>query len=268
MSFFANNESINGQWVQLLMKAGFGLLLVLTVLFIVMTINQIQKSQFIGEAADIQNTITVRGTGEATAVPDSAQFSVGVTNTAESVDTAQTQSTKAINTIIDYLQSEGVAEESIRTTSYNVSPQYAQQQRFSRARQDNREVVGYEVSQRLEVTVDDTEKAGELLSGVGERGADSVSQLSFVVSDDDKLQRQARTDAITDARESAQELANALGVQLGDVVSYSQAGNVRPMIEQQEAFDAAGSAGDTASPQVPTGENSVRTQASVTFEIN
>lgn len=254
----------------LLLKAGLALLVVLTVMFVVMTVNQIRKGKFIGEAADIQNTITVTGTGEATAVPDSARFSVGVTHEAETVAKAQTQSTEAINKIISYLKENGVSEKNIKTVNYNVSPryQYQETQGIPRPPKGERQLAGYEVSQQLEVTVHDTNQAGKLLSGVGERGADSVSDLSFVVSDENKLKQKAQVNAIANARENARELAKALGVTLGEVVSYSQTGNIRPIEYEQATLDSAAGRGGGEKPQVPAGENRVRTEASVTFAIN
>lgn len=268
MNLFSSDDTF-GEWKQRFAKVGLGLLVVLTALFVVMTVNQIRKSKFIGEAADIQNTITVTGTGEATAVPDSARFTVGVTNEAESVADAQSQSAEAINGIIDYLKSEGVKEKHIKTVDYSVDPRYEYEQNRAvpRPPEGERQLVGYEVSQRLEVTVEDTSKAGKLLSGVGERNVDSVSGLSFVVSDENQLEQQAQVDAISNARENARELAKALGVKLGEVVSYSQSGGFQPVEFKRSALDDAQAGGDAVSPQVPTGENRVRTEANVTFSI-
>jgi uncharacterized protein YggE len=89
-------------------KTVLALLLIVTFFFVVMSVNQIRQGAYIGQSQDVQNTISVNGTGEATAIPDSARFTVGVRNEAETVEVAQAQSAETINEIIDYLQEAGV----------------------------------------------------------------------------------------------------------------------------------------------------------------
>ncbi len=241
-----------------------------TAFLVVLTFNELKRGSYIGQTNDVQNTISVSGTGEATAVPNSARFTVEVQHEAEAVTEAQNQSTEAINEIINYLQDAGVQEENIKTTDYNISPQYEYEEADGEVRRPpsgERQLAGYEVSQRLEVTTDDTDQAGELLSGVGERGADSVSSLSFVVDDENALQRTARLNAIADARENARQLAQALGVELTGVVGYSQSGGARPLQYERAEMTADDADGGSASPQVPTGENRLETQVEVVYEI-
>lgn len=262
MSFFKNKHE------DTVTKSIIALLVVATAFLFILTINEIRRGGHIGQAEDVQNTITVTGTGEATAIPNSARFTVGVVNEAEVAETAQTQSTEEINAIIGYLRDQGVAEENIKTISYNISPQYAFSNQGSiRPPTGERQLVGYEVSQRLEVTTENTDQAGTLLSGVGERGADNVSSLSFVVEDEQALERQAQVNAISDARENARELAEALGVNLASVVGYNQRGGVQPYRLESAAVTADDSGG-SATPEIPTGENRLEVEVEVIYEIN
>lgn len=244
-----------------------------TAFLIVLTFNELLRGQYIGQAKNVQNTISVSGTGEATAVPDTARFTVGVQHEGETVAAAQSQSTEAINEIISYLKEAGVQEKNIKTINYNISPRYEYEETQASRRDGRRpptgerQLVGYEVSQTLEVTTKNTDQAGELLSGVGQRGADSVSSLSFVVDDENALQQTARMKAIADARKNAQQLAQALGVELAGVVGYNQSGGVRPLKRERVEMSADNAAGGGASPQIPTGENRLETQVEVTYEI-
>ena len=124
-----------------------------------------------------------------------------------------------------------------------------------------------QIIQNLEITVNDTEQAGELLSGVGSRGADNVSSLQFVVEDEESVQREALVNAIADARENAEELAKALGVSLDKIVGYNELGGVSPMyrMEQSAMANDAGMGG--ASPQIPIGENRIQTGVQVIYKI-
>jgi uncharacterized protein YggE len=67
------------------------------------------------------------------------------------------------------------------------------------------------VTQTISIKVRVTEKAGEILSGAGSRGATNVSGLTFTVDDEEKVLAEARTKAIADAQEKAEELADELG---------------------------------------------------------
>lgn len=260
---------IDEKYTTPLTKAVLALLIIVTFFFVVMSINEIREGAYIGQSADVQNTITVSGTGESTAIPDSARFSVGVNHEAETVEEAQTQSTEAINEIIGYLEDAGVSEDNIKTTSYNVSPRYEYIEARIGQPRGERQLAGYEVSQRLEITIEDTEQAGELLSGVGERGADNVSQLQFVVDDEESVIREARTDAIADARENAEALADALGVRLDGIVGFNELGGVSPYarMEQQMMADDALGMGGASAPQIPTGENRIESQVQVIYKI-
>lgn len=248
-------------------KAVLALLLIVTFFFVVMSINEVREGAYIGQSQDVQNTISVNGSGEATAIPDSARFSVGVQHEAKTVEEAQAQTTETMNEIIDYLQGAGVEEQNIKTINYNISPRYVYNNSGIGIPRGDRELVGYEVSQNLQITVNDTQQAGELLSGVGSRGADNVSSLQFVVEDEESVQREALVNAIADARENAKELADALGVTLDKIVGYSEIGGVSPMYRMEQAAFAADTGMGGATPQVPTGENRIQTGVQVTYKI-
>jgi uncharacterized protein YggE len=129
---------------------------------------------------------------------------------------------------------------------------------------------GYQVSQTLTVKVRDTDKAGDILSGVGSLGASQVSGLSFTIDDQDALEAQARGKAIDDARAKAEALAKQLHVSLVRVVGFSESGNY-PM---PYAYNArAGMAMDAvtleskSAPALPVGENKITSSVSISYEI-
>jgi uncharacterized protein YggE len=122
----------------------------------------------------------------------------------------------------------------------------------------------------LSVKVKDTTKAGELLSGVGTKGASQVSGLSFTVEDEDALKAQARDKAISSAKSKADELASQLGVQIVRVVGFNEnSGGYPIMYAKTAAMDSMGGARAEAAPApaIPTGENKISSSVSVTYEI-
>lgn len=269
MSLFSAKE--DNHWQNLLIKAGFALLVTGSVFLLILSINQIRSGQYIGQAERYQNTINVSGEGEVFAIPDTAEFTFTVTEEAESVANAQESVTERANSITSFLQESGVEDSDLQTTSYNVNPRYEYQDTsgIPRPPQGERSLVGYEVSQTTRVTVRDTSQVGDLLGGLGERNVSSVSDISFTVEDKGEVREDARSKAITDAQDKAQTLADQLGVQLGSVVNFDESTN-QPQFRYEMADTAAGMSGDdTASaPQISPGENSITSNVNITYEIN
>lgn len=236
-----------------------------------------KEFRFVGSGTTATNTITVTGEGEVFAVPDLATFSVTVTEEAKEVRDAQKVATEKINDIIDYLKKEGVEEKDIKTTSYNVYPKYEWVEtqvecvRYPCPPSGNQEMVGFEVSQTIDVKVRDTEKAGDLLSGVGNRGVNSVSGLTFTIDDEEALTAEARGKAIEDARTKAAELAKQLNVRLVRIVGFNEDGGYPIYYKRDMAvmtMEAGGFGGDVApAPSLPTGENKITSNVSITYEI-
>ena len=92
-----------------------------------------------------------------------------------------------------------------------------------------------------------------------------IQGVSFTIDKPDDLQRQAREQAIADARDKADTLAKASGVSLGDAISISEGGGVQP-VPATAAFDRAAGA---AAPQTPIqpGELDVTVTVNVTWAI-
>jgi uncharacterized protein YggE len=249
-------------------------LIVLMVYLGVLALSTLKGIKYIGAGVPATNTISVSGEGEVFAVPDTAQFTATVMETGSDVKTAQDKAAQKANDIMSYLKGAGIAEKDIQTADYSVSPQYEYQQATGAACRDGycppgRQVLkGYQVSETLSVKVRDTKKAGDLLSGVGSRGASSVSGLNFTVADEDALKAQARDKAIADARAKAQQLAGSLRVSLVRIVGFSENGALPPVPYAAKTMSlAAQDAGGAVAPEIATGQNKITSTVSLSYEI-
>ncbi len=254
------------RWPRMMAAVALG---VLAIFLLVSTLVALKSYRYVGSGVAATNTISVNGEGEVFAVPDTATFSVTVQEEAKDVKSAQSVATKKGNDIIAYLKKQGIDEKDIQTTDYNVYPQYDYTNSvctggYCPGKQSLR---GYRVSETLTVKVRDTSKAGDLLSGVGSRGASQVSGLSFTIDDQKGLEASARGKAIDDAHTKAEALAKQLGVSLVRVVGFQESGGGGPVYYAKAMSADSVGLGGAPAPEIATGQNKITSNVSVTYEI-
>jgi len=194
-------------------------------------------------------SFTVSGNGKAVGIPNVAQFSFGViTEGGKDIASLQAENSKKGNDIIGFIKSKGIEGKDIQTQSYNIEPRY-----------QKLEIIGYTVSQTVSVKIRDFSKIGDILLGIAEIGANSVSQLSFKIDDPTSLQNEAREKAIANAKEDAWAMAKAGKFRLGRLISISQ-GNSFP---QPLLYGAA----EKSAPTIEPGSQEINVAVSLTYEI-
>lgn len=239
----------------------------------VQTLAGVMNIRYIGAGVQATNTINISGYGEAFGAPDIATFSFTVSSEKSTVAAAQADATAKINAATAYLKGAGIADKDIRTSDYSINPQYNYTTEVCAVgvpcRGGTQTLRGYQVRQTTSVKVRDTAKAGDLLAGVGSKGATEVSGLSFTFDDPNKLQNDARANAIADAKQKADLLAKQLGVHLIRVVSYNDSGNYPQPYYGKDMAVGMGSAGTAAvsAPEISIGENKVTSNVNITYEI-
>ncbi|MBV9159882.1 MAG: SIMPL domain-containing protein [Candidatus Kaiserbacteria bacterium] len=250
---------------------GSAALAMLALFLLLASLGELKGYRYIGSGVTATNTITVSGEGIVYAVPDTGEFSFSVMQTGKDVTTAQTQVNTKANDIIDYLKQAGIDEKDIQTTDYSVNPHYEWSATTCPAGgycPGKQTITGYDVSETLTVKVRDTKKAGDLLSGVGSRGATNVSGLNFTVANQDLIEAQARDKAIQAAKDKANTLARSLGVSIVRVVGFDEGGNNRIYYAKSAdvSLQASGAAPAPA-PEIAVGQNKVVSDVTVTYEI-
>ena len=242
---------------------------------------------YIGAVEKQGYTINVGGHGEVLAVPDIATFSFSVVSDKSTVAAAQDDSATKANAITAYVTSAGVDTKDIQTTDYSVAPQYEYQNAVCPQAATAPSAVGsgmgvnsvvycpsgkqvlkgYEVRQQTTIKVRDTSKAGDLLAGVGGKGATEVSGLSFTLDNPEVIQQQARAKAVADAQQQAQALAKSLGVSLGSVSSFYENATQDSSRSPMPYATMTSSGKGVVAPEISTGQNKVTDDVTVTYEI-
>jgi uncharacterized protein YggE len=249
-------------------------LVLLAVFLAALAINTFKENSYIGKGNYATNTITVNGKGEVFAVPDTGSFSFSVVEEGKTVAVAQDLASRKINAIIGAIKALGVAEKDIKTIGYNSYPKYEYIQANlctnGYCPPGKQILTGYEVNQTISVKVRKTADAGGVLTKVGDLGASNISGLNFVVDNLDAVQADARDKAIQDAKNKANVLAKSLGVKLVKIVSFNEAGN-QPIYYAMDAMKSQSMSGGqiapSVAPQLPTGENDIVSNVSITYEV-
>lgn len=217
--------------------------------------------------ADDRNTITVTGTGEVSASPDTAFINSGVTSQGATAREALDANSAAMRELLAALEEAGIAARDIQTSGFSVQPNYV----YTDARDENGytlppRINGYQVFNTVTVRVRDLDQLGAILDRSVSVGANTVNGISFSVADPSALYDEARVEAFADARRKAGIYAEAAGVELESIhaINESLAGGYPPpqpyMMREAMAADA--------SVPVSTGELSFTVNVSVTWEID
>jgi uncharacterized protein len=171
--------------------------------------------------------ISVSGQGIVTAQPNVAHITVGVEVTDASLSNAQTEAARRMDAVVQKLKADGIQESDIRTTSYNVNPQYDQ----------NQTLRGFQVQNLVSVKSTNVPGLGQLMDDAVAAGASRIYGISFEAANMADLMSQARDQAMQDAQTKAQQLAKGSGVGLGRpiLVEDVQVGGATPVAARQAA---------------------------------
>ena len=211
-------------------------------------------------------SFSVVGEGKAVAIPDVARFTFEViTEGGTDLSALQTQNIDKANAAIEFIKSKGVKKEDIRTEAYNIVPR---QEYFTCPLSDIRVPVSCPPP-KISVKVRDFAETGAIMAGVVDKGANSVSQLTFTVDDRTEVENAARKEAIAKAEAKAWELAAAGKFKVGRLISIYEQGEVPPMY-YKEAYGRAFDVAQTApSPElnVEAGSDEIIVSMTLTYEI-
>jgi uncharacterized protein len=190
-------------------------------------------------------TITVVGQGSVRIKPDIAQISIGVETSAESVTQAVEDNKTQMESIMAALSEAGIADKDIQTMNYSIQfDRYPQPMPATVEGENGTPNPQYRVSNMVNVTVRKLDSVSTVLDAVVQAGANNIWGVSFSLEDQKPAQSDARANAITDAKERAQALADLNGVTLGPVMSVSEVlggGSVPvPMAVVKESAAGAG----------------------------
>ncbi|MFA5155559.1 MAG: SIMPL domain-containing protein [Patescibacteria group bacterium] len=253
-------------------------------------------------------SFSASGEGKTTAIPDIAAFSFQViTEGGTDIAALQTQNTAKMNKAIDFVKAQGVEDKDIKTQYYNLEPRYETTSCkvvtapliLRSATEDIAlkveasgssgsavamspaiapvslsqtcpppSIVGYTITQAVNVKIRDFQKISDIMSGVIKNGANQVGSLSFTIDDQTKAQDEARAEAIKKAKAKAEAMAEAGGFKIGRLLGI-QEGNIYPIynVRSMDGMVAAKSEAVDAAPTIQPGSQEISINVTLQYEI-
>lgn len=156
---------------------------------------------------------TVTGEGTVSIKPDIATVMVGVQSQGATVKAVQDNLNTAINAVSEAVKKTGVDNKDIKTSNYNVNPNYDYNNGTQR-------ITGYQASSNLTIKVRDIEKANSVVDAATAAGANTIGGITFDVDDKTKAEDDARKLAVADAKAKAELAAKTTGFTLGKIINY------------------------------------------------
>ena len=222
-------------------------------------------------------SITVVGTGKVNVKPDIVLVQVGVVSDAKLASEALTKNNKEMKALLELLRGKGIEDRDVQTTQFSVGPKYEygqddgnqpiqqapgfQGKAFPVPHQPR--MVGYEVTNMVQLKIRKLDQLGELLDLLIRGGANRVQGISFSVDEPEKFLAKARLEAIQKAKSLADEFATAAGVKAG-----------RPLLIQEQSMGMPwpvavpmAMAGRDVDVPLAAGEQMLTAQVTVTYAL-
>lgn len=162
-----------------------------------------------------QGQISVSASASRTISPTYALLSLGISTSAADVGQAKVENDRVMSAVVSRLQALGVTKNNIKTSYFNVNPQYD----YSANNGGANKVKGYTVTNRVTVRINDLNNVSKIIDGTVNAGATSVDSLQFNADITPDLTDQLITEAVKSGRHQADVVAAAAGEQVGKLKS-------------------------------------------------
>ena len=162
-------------------------------------------------------TIRVTGTAKTALRPDVTVVTMTLQGTEPEYSAALSRASREAETLRDVLERLHFRREELKTLSFDVNTEY---EGYEEAGVWKQRFKGYRFTHMLKVSFDsENERLGEVLTALANAEVCPMLELSYAVKDPETAKKALLTEAVADAREKAQILAEAAGAKLKDLQS-------------------------------------------------
>ena len=204
-------------------------------------------------------SITASAVGDTRIVPDRAMVSVAVESQGETAAKAGADNAARQTRVIDAVKAAGVAAAQIRTSGYNVFPEYAQ------SSGKGPRISGYRAHNTVQVEVRDIDAVGKIIDAALGAGATNIGGVSLFAASTDAARKDALQRAVAKARVEAETVATAAGGSLGPLLELAiePVGTPQPLARQA----MVASMSSAAPTPIETGEIVVQAMVRVRWQF-
>jgi uncharacterized protein len=169
----------------------------------------------------LERSVTVTAVGQVRAQPDQAVVRLGVETEDETAAQALSRNNQQMNALLESLRAAGIPSQDVQTQTIRLSPRFEEVEPTEG--EPTRAIVGYRAVNVVEVRSRDLQDLGEVIDTAVEAGGNVVEGIRFEVSNRSRLLDQAREAAMAEARRKAEQLANAAGASIDQVLTIEEA---------------------------------------------
>lgn len=217
-------------------------------------------------------TFSANGEGKVIVIPDVAQFTFRVLSEGgKNLATLEETNSEKTTNAVDYLKDNGVDSKDIKTQNYDIQPRYEYSNcgLLGSTVCPPPSIVGYTITNTVEVKVRDLKKVGDLLSGVVANGANGVYGLQFTLDNPESAIAEARKEAMDLAKEKAKQIAKDGGFDMGELtgIQISDGTSYYPQYAYGMGGDAMKEVSTASAPRIEAGSKDVKVTVTLTYEI-
>lgn len=216
-------------------------------------------------------TITTVGTATKEMQPDTARFTVVVTEKAATSEAASDLVAAKVKRVYDYLLSKGVKEEDIDTQTISTYQTWAPMPECLAWPCPEPTPSGYESSQSITVKtalVEEGENSIDAVwGGISKFDVAWLGSYEKGIDNIDDVREELKVEAIADAREKGEKIADALGLSVTRVSGYYEDYYPGPY---DYAYEGYGGDYDMMAKEsfIPVGNQEIEVSVNVTFELH
>jgi len=209
------------------------------------------------EAAFRTTTLNLSAQGEARVKPDVVRVSLGVTTEAATAQQAASANAAKMTAVTTALRRAGLASRDLQTQLMQLMPRYSERSNTPR------DIVAYQATTMMSVTLRDFDRAGSIVDTAVAAGANQVNGIRPDLTDPSAAQREARDEALRALQADAAKIADVMGQRVVRLVSVNTQAYALPVPIVQHRVEELVVTGSRIDP----GELNVRAGASGVFEL-
>lgn len=242
--------------------------------------------------------VSFQGSGKVYVKPDVAVVDFSIVTSGRSSMVAQDSNSQISQKVTDFLKQQKIADKDIKTTYYNLVPQYVTPTPMMYAPMSSPvpvkispesymnygggvsypssvvssdsgipKISGYQVTQGYEIKIRDFAKASSIVDGLTSVGVNQITNLSFQIDNPDKAKAEARALAIADAKKKAKELKGQIGIRLGKIINFYEDYYPTPYYAKSLEAGMGGAGGTVAGPDLAPGVSEVMVNVTLVYQI-